>query len=70
MGFDQFLLQCERSKVQLSNIAEKFKLKMDEYSVDDSKTMIFTEDLKNMIHIAETQEDVDLLIKMMKKYEI
>lgn len=33
----------------------------------DSKNMIFTEDLKNMIHMAEPA-DIDLVLKMIKKY--
>lgn len=35
--------------------------------VSDSKNMIFTEDLKNMVHIAEPT-DVQLVLKMVKKY--
>lgn len=69
LGIDGFLFQSEKSKAQLANIADRFKTKMNEYTGDDGKSMIFTEDLKNMVHIAETSEDVDLVIKMMKKYD-
>lgn len=34
--------------------------------VSDSKNMIFTEDLKNIVHIAEPT-DLDLVVKMVKK---
>lgn len=30
--------------------------------------MIFTEDLKNMAHLVKTGEDLDLVEKMMKKF--
>lgn len=51
----------------MTNISEKFKEKMSEYVVEDNKNMIFTEDLKNMIHITDSDKDVDLVIKMLKK---
>lgn len=40
---------------------------MRENTADDSKNMVFTEDLKNMVHLAESDEDVELVIKMMTK---
>ncbi|CAH1965295.1 unnamed protein product [Acanthoscelides obtectus] len=52
---------------QMENIADKFKHKMTEYS-NDEKNMIFTEDLKNTIHLSSTDEDVELVVKMMKKF--
>jgi pentatricopeptide repeat domain-containing protein 2 len=30
--------------------------------------MIFTEDLKNMIHIADSSSDIELIEKMIKKF--
>lgn len=38
--------------------------------VDDQgkNNMIFTEDLKNMIHIAENANDIELIEKMIKKF--
>jgi pentatricopeptide repeat domain-containing protein 2 len=41
---------------------------MLEFSDPSSSNMIFTEDLKNMIHLAEDKaDDLDLVYKMMKK---
>jgi len=41
---------------------------MLEFSNPSSSNMIFTEDLKNMIHLAEaTPDDLDLVYKMMKR---
>lgn len=70
LGIDGYLQQCERTKIQLANISDKFRSKMTEYTSDDSKNMIFTEDLKNMVHLAESEEDVQLVIKMMKRYSV
>ncbi|KAB0804820.1 hypothetical protein PPYR_01790 [Photinus pyralis] len=68
LGLDNFLSQRDRVKAQLANVAPKFKEKMTEYTADDSKNMVFTEDLKNMLHLAETNDDVTLVIKMMKRF--
>lgn len=51
----------------MANISEKFKEKIHEYCEDINKNMIFSEDLKNMIHLATTDEDVEVVVKMIKK---
>lgn len=67
LGMDSFLAYKEKVKHQFVNIENKFIEKMKEFSAEDSKNMVFTEDLKNMIHLAKDDEDVDLVVKMMKK---
>jgi pentatricopeptide repeat domain-containing protein 2 len=58
----------DRTKTQFVNMADKFKNKMLEFSDPSSTNMIFTEDLKNMIHLAEdTPDDLGLVYKMMKR---
>lgn len=52
----------------MANISEKFRTKMTEFTEEGSKNMIFTEDLKNMIHLAESEKDVELVIKMLKRF--
>lgn len=37
------------------------------FVVDDSKNMVFSEDLKNMVHLAE-KDDIPLVVKMLKKF--
>lgn len=69
MGIDGFLQQKSRIKNNFANISEKFIGKMKEFAIDDTKGMVFTEDLKNMIHLAETDEDIDLVVDMMKRFE-
>ncbi|XP_018562396.1 pentatricopeptide repeat-containing protein 2, mitochondrial [Anoplophora glabripennis] len=68
LGIDGFNLQREKTQHQMENIADRFKQKMIEYSQDESKSMIFTEDLKNMVHLSQNEEDVELVVKMIKKF--
>jgi pentatricopeptide repeat domain-containing protein 2 len=47
---------------------EKFKAKMEEFVKDESsKNLIFTEDLKNMVHLSEIQ-DCPLVTQMIKRF--
>lgn len=69
LGLDGFRSQCEKTKANLANIADKFKEKMRDYSAQESKSMIFTEDLKNIIYLAENDDDVEVVINMMKKFQ-
>lgn len=65
LGIDGFLYSRKKVKEQFVNYSDKFKTKMTEF-VEDPKSMIFTEDLKNMVHIAEPA-DLELCLKMIKK---
>lgn len=68
LGVEGFELQQEHTRRQMSNISEKFKEKMMEYSQNnDAKTMIFTEDLKNMIHLAKNDDELATVIRMIKR---
>lgn len=52
-------------------MGDKFRSKMNEYAQEESKSMIFTEDLKNMVHLAESSpEDVELVLQMMQRYDL
>ncbi|KAF9424837.1 hypothetical protein HW555_000138, partial [Spodoptera exigua] len=66
LGIDGFLLSRKRSKEQFTNYADKFRSKMNEF-VSSKDTMIFTEDLKNMIHLAEPT-DLELILNMIQKF--
>lgn len=46
---------------------DRFKLKMKEFS-DKETSMIFTEDLKNIVHIASDVADTELVIKMIQRF--
>ncbi|XP_046969904.1 pentatricopeptide repeat-containing protein 2, mitochondrial-like [Vanessa cardui] len=66
LGIDGYLQTRKKIREQFSNFSDKFRIKMQEF-VLDSKNMIFTEDLKNMVHIAEPT-DLDLVVNMVKKF--
>ncbi|XP_067004607.1 pentatricopeptide repeat-containing protein 2, mitochondrial [Anabrus simplex] len=69
LGIDNYVKSRESIHTQFANMMEKFKSKMQEYSEPESKNMIFTEDLKHMIHLADaTPEDLNLIMKMMKRF--
>lgn len=69
LGLESYIHSRQKVKSQFTSMTEKFKAKMTEYTTGEQNShMIFTEDLKNMIHIAESnEEDVSLVIKMIKK---
>lgn len=52
---------------QFLNVESDFRAKM--HQVCDSESMIFTEDLKSMLHLAQKKpEDIELIIKMLTKF--
>lgn len=67
LGIDGFLFAKEKIKSQFTNSVDKFKEKMTEFS-QESNSMIFTEDLKNMIHLADNEKDLVLVNNMIRKY--
>lgn len=49
--------------------ADAFKTKMQEFVKNESsRNLIFSEDLKNMVHLASDKNDVMLLSKMIEKF--
>lgn len=65
LGIDGYLQSRKRTKEQFANFADKFRSKMKDF-VTDPKNMVFTEDLKNMAHMAEPT-DLELIVDMIKK---
>jgi len=68
LGLDSYVQQKNRTKNQLANVVLTFREKMKECTSEDSKNMVFTEDLKNMLHLAENDDDINLAVKMLKKF--
>lgn len=69
LGVDNYTNTRERIKTQFANVEDKFRSKMLDFATRDSNSMIFTEDLKHMIHLVEeNDEDLDLVRKMMLKF--
>ena len=48
-------------------ITDTFRLRMDEYMDTSKSNTIFTDDLKTMVYIAETDEDLNTTIRMIKR---
>ncbi|XP_068895449.1 pentatricopeptide repeat-containing protein 2, mitochondrial-like [Tenebrio molitor] len=68
LGIENFIEQKQHIMRQMENIEERFREKMNTYSEEEAQGMIFTEDLKNMIYLAKNDGDLDLVIKMAKKF--
>ncbi|XP_072942350.1 pentatricopeptide repeat-containing protein 2, mitochondrial-like [Epargyreus clarus] len=66
LGIDGYLQTRKTIKEQFTNFSDKFRTKMLEF-VSEPKNMIFTEDLKNMVHMAEPT-DLELVLNMIKKF--
>lgn len=68
LGLDNYLGTREKVQHHMIDNGDKFRVKMAEFLGDGTKNMIFTEDLKNMVHIVQKdQQDIELTINMIKK---
>lgn len=68
LGVDGYVDKREKVKQYFSNDADKFRGKMIDFVENDQTSMIFTEDLKNMIHLADSKDgDIELLERMLRK---
>jgi pentatricopeptide repeat domain-containing protein 2 len=71
VGVEAYEKQRTRTQVQFTGMVDKFRDKMREFTLSESKNMIFTEDLKNMVHLIENRpDDLTLIHQMMKRYEL
>jgi len=69
IGVDAYEKQRVRTQTQFTGMVDKFREKMSEFTYSDTKNMIFTEDLKHMVHlIGDTPEDLKLIHAMMKRF--
>jgi len=69
LGVDNYIQTRGRIKSQFQNNEGSFKEKMKDFANGSSSSMIFTEDLKHVIHIVEdSPDDIDLVKNMMIKF--
>lgn len=69
LGLDGYLLGRDKVKSQFITTVDRFRQKMNEFTAEGSNQMIFTEDLKNMIHLAEQNgSDTELIVRMLRKF--
>lgn len=73
LGLDGFKQNQSRSAQQFSGpqMKEKFTSQIKEFMSADQNNLIFTDDLKTMLSLAEdTPEDIILLNSMIERYDI
>ncbi|XP_053688016.1 pentatricopeptide repeat-containing protein 2, mitochondrial-like [Sabethes cyaneus] len=69
LGLDGYENYRQKTSTQHLHNIDNFKRKMREFVAGSNTNMIFTEDLKNVIHLVEnTPEDKQLLLDMIEKY--
>ncbi|XP_058800399.1 pentatricopeptide repeat-containing protein 2, mitochondrial-like [Phymastichus coffea] len=69
MGMNGYLNARDYVKSQFLNVENLFFDKMKDFVEKKDESMIFTEDLKTMLHLVEKKpEQLNLLLKMMKNY--
>lgn len=69
LGLDGYQNYRERTRTQHLHNVDNFKHKMRQFVAGSATNMVFTEDLKNIIHLVEdTPEDKQLLVDMIEKY--
>ncbi|KAL7288697.1 hypothetical protein TKK_0017422 [Trichogramma kaykai] len=69
MGINGYLNARDYVKSQFLNVEHLFFQKMKDFVNKEDGSMIFTEDLKTMLHIVEKKpEDLELMYNMIKKF--
>lgn len=71
LGLDGYTQSRTRMSLQFTGDAmkEKFRLRMQEIVKSESSNLIFTDDLKTMLNLAEnTADDIDLLKRMIERF--
>lgn len=71
MGIDAYLQKCEQTKSYFGERQNQFKGRMRACvdATPSRDTMIFTQDIKNMMHLCERHpKDIDLLLKMLRRF--
>jgi pentatricopeptide repeat domain-containing protein 2 len=71
LGLDGYATSRSKTAVNFhgTQMKEKFHTRMQEFVGSSSSNLIFTDDLKTMVNLAEnTPEDIKLLEQMIEKY--
>ncbi|KAG0719085.1 Pentatricopeptide repeat-containing protein 2, mitochondrial [Chionoecetes opilio] len=69
LNLDHYARQREETSVRFANIETSFKARMKELLAAQGKAMIFTEDFKNALHLAEdNEEDMGLVREMSRRF--
>ena len=65
LGIDNYVNTREKVCAQFQDMIEKFKMRMSDFADIESNNMIFTEDLKHVIHLVDAKPDELNLAKHM-----
>lgn len=65
LGLDSYVNGRKKASLQFQDLREKFYEKMNEFSDPVSHNMVFTQDLKHILHLAENKEEDLKLVKQM-----
>ena len=65
LGVDGYEKHRIRTEAQFAGMSDKFRAKMKEFTLSETKNMIFTEDLKNILHLVENKPDDMVLVRSM-----
>ncbi|XP_052873563.1 pentatricopeptide repeat-containing protein 2, mitochondrial-like [Anopheles cruzii] len=63
LGIDGYATQCEKTRTQYLHNVDNFKRKLRDLVASSETNMIFTEDLKNVIHLLDNTPDDKQLLK-------
>lgn len=69
LGLDQYVKLREDTSARFTAIHDAFKSRMCQVLAEQSGAMIFTEDFKNALHLADsTEEDMDMIRQMARRF--
>lgn len=68
LGIESYEEKREKVSIEFKNLQDKFRQRMQQVLQSGNQSLIFTEDLKNAVHLAECEDDMSLVIGMAKKF--
>lgn len=67
LGLDQYIRLREDTSIRFTNIQDGFKGRMRDLLATQDKAMIFTEDFKNVLHLAQDNEEDMAMVREMAR---
>ena len=67
LGMELYVQERKLQEKTLQGKEDFFREKMSQLCSSDSSEFIFTNDLKTMLHIVKTSDDLELVEQMLKK---
>jgi pentatricopeptide repeat domain-containing protein 2 len=70
LGLDNYKRQKLSMSEKIGGMKEKFCSRMAEYVKTSQSNTIFTEDLKSMVYIAESDAELDITLQMVRRFHL